>query len=525
MKSDGIPIRLLLVEDDESDAKLVMYALRKGGFAITEHRRVSSRDAMRAALDEQEWDAIVSDYSLPGFGARDALALVKERGLDLPFIIVSGALGEEDAVAAMRAGAHDYLMKDRLARLAPTLDRELQDVLTRREREAAEEEAGEAQRQREIAEAANQAKSVFLANASHELRTPLNAIIGFSEILTSDTREPLTARQREYLEHVLMSGRHLLMLINDILDLSKVEAGKMDLALSPTSIAEVARLVLETVSPLAEKNGVRLTSTVPEKLPLISADAHRLRQVLYNLLSNALKFTPSGGTVVLAGKVIDARLEVSVRDSGVGIREEDLPRLFLEFTQLTSTRDVNAEGTGLGLALTKKLVELHGGTITVASTYGEGSTFTVQFPIEPEQLVEDAPISPHSQHEATGNGTRILVVEDDGPSRRLACDVLRMHGYEIIEASNIDEALAALNEAPPALVLTDIRFPGGGGERVLREVRSNPLIKNIPVLATTAHAMRGDKEKLIAMGFDAYVSKPIDTRRLGHTVESFLVKI
>lgn len=524
MKNGGIPLRLLIVEDDEDDALLVSHALQKGGFQITEQRRVSSREQMREALAEREWDAIVSDFAVPGFGARDALAMIKERGIDVPFLIVSGAVGEEEAVAAMRAGAHDYLMKGKLARLAPSLDRELREVLSRRERHDAEKAAEDADRKKDLAEAANQAKSLFLANASHELRTPLNAIIGFSELLTSDAREQLTPRQHEYMQHVLVSGRHLLMLINDILDLSKVEAGKMDLVLSATSIAEVARLVLEVVRPIAKRKDVVLKTTVPDDLPMLSADPHRIRQVLYNLLSNAIKFTPSGGSVVLDAQIKGDFLEVSITDSGVGIRNEDLPLLFQAFAQLTTTREVNAEGTGLGLALSKKLLELHGGTITVASTYGHGATFTISLPVD-SRPDDAAAVTPRVQPAATSGLGRILVVEDDGPSRRLVCDVLRMRGHEVVEAVDVDEALAVLLESPPALVLTDIRLPGGGGERVLREVRNNPLLRTIPVLATTAHAMRGDKERLIALGFDAYVGKPIDTKKLGPTVESFLVKI
>ncbi len=497
--SDLVRLRLLLVEDSETDAFLILRALKSGGYDV-EHRRVCTAADLAVAFGDGEWDAVISDFAMPGFSGTAALAMFKEQKLDVPFLIVSGTIGEEDAVAAMRAGAHDYLLKDRLARLAPTLDRELREAQMRRAARAADAAARDAQRKQEEAEAANRAKTMFLANVSHELRTPLNAIIGFSELLTYDGSElgqSLSPQQREYMRHVLASGRHLLMLVDDLLDLAKIDSGKMMLARVSTGVDAVTDGVLEVIEPLAKKKGLHLDVAMPHDLPQIFADPLRLRQILYNLLSNAIKFTESGGTVRLGVEARDDGVTISVRDTGVGIRREDMDRLFREFERLGAPEIT--EGSGLGLALTKKLVELHGGSISAVSAVGEGSTFTVFLP-----LAGDAPV--------------ILVVEPDGPSRRLARDVLAQRGYAVLEARDVDEALAVLRKNPTRLVIAETRIEGGGGARLLEEMRADASLAKIPIIATESDGAPRNPD------FDDYLSKPIDTHRLGMVVDALLLR-
>jgi len=247
------------------------------------------------------------------------------------------------------------------------------------ERERAQREMREA---KEAADTANKAKSAFLANMSHELRTPLNAVIGFSELLEQQIFGGLNDKQRNYVGNVLVSGRHLLQLVNDILDISKVEAGRMDLAYERTPIASIVDVVRGVIGAVASKRGINLEVALPPGLPDVYVDRGRIKQVLYNLISNAIKFTPRGGAVRLVARADARSLVVSVSDTGIGIARADLPRLFREFEQLAQPNGTRPEGTGLGLALSRRLVELHGGRVEVESELGRGSTFSVHLPLK-----------------------------------------------------------------------------------------------------------------------------------------------
>ncbi|MBI4510886.1 MAG: PAS domain S-box protein [Deltaproteobacteria bacterium] len=250
----------------------------------------------------------------------------------------------------------------------------LVDRAERRQFERLEREKEHAQRQSEF-------KSRFLANMSHDLRTPLNAVIGFSELLDQEIHGPLTPKQREYVQHVLRSGRHLLSLLNDILDLSKVEAGRMEINKEWCYLTSIVEGVQSVVQALAERQGVRLAVCIPAGLPQLFVDPVRIKQVLYNLLSNGIKFTPRGGSVALSAMLMGPAIEISVEDTGIGIDEKDIPRLFREFEQIEHPSGAKPEGTGLGLALSRRLTRLHGGQVRVRSKLGEGSTFTVVLPL------------------------------------------------------------------------------------------------------------------------------------------------
>jgi signal transduction histidine kinase len=233
---------------------------------------------------------------------------------------------------------------------------------------------------REAAEAASQAKSLFLANMSHELRTPLNAVIGLADLLLLE-RDPLVPRQREYLDGVASSGRHLLALVNDVLDLAKIEAGKQALDLESIAIHDAIADGMSAIVPLANARGVILEPATIVAVPNVRADRVRLRQILYNLISNAVKFTNRGGMVRIRARSDGERVSIAVVDTGIGIDPEDLSRLYRSFEQLTLPSGDRPGGTGLGLALTKRLVEMHGGTIDVESELGTGTTFTVRIPV------------------------------------------------------------------------------------------------------------------------------------------------
>src|SRR6185503_12807911 len=264
-------LRVLMVEDSRDDSELILRELLRSGYEVS-HQRVETAEAMSAALAEREWEVIISDYTMPQFSATAALALLHGTKLDIPFIIVSGMIGEETAVDSLKAGAHDFIVKGRLARLVPAIEREVREVKVREDRRRAGQVAEEALRERMRAEEASQAKSMFLANMSHELRTPLTAIIGLSEVLADGKVGSLTPQQQTHVNKILSSSRHLLSLINDVLDLSKVQAGRMEISREPISLPAVFEEIREMLDPLARSQGLALTVSNGEGLPKLFAD-------------------------------------------------------------------------------------------------------------------------------------------------------------------------------------------------------------------------------------------------------------
>ncbi len=378
---------------------------------------------------------------------------------------------------------------------------------------------------RMAAEEATRFKSEFLASMSHELRTPLNAIIGFSEVLKDGMVGELGEKQKEYIGDIFESGLHLLSLINDVLDLSKIEAGKMVLEDEPTEVSMLLGNCLSIVKERAMAHRISLRSDLSDDLGVAWIDPRKCKQIVYNLLSNAVKFTPEGGTVTLSAGIIprseakilaenmtkvcrgfeeidsESILQISVKDTGIGIPEDEMARLFQPFVQIDSSLSKQFEGTGLGLALVKKLAILHGGSAGLESRVGEGSTFTVWLPHVRRANGEDS-----SRETETMMGGTVLLVEDDNRAADLMRLQLEMNGCAVMRASSAEAAFSLLGESLPDLVVLDLLLPGMDGWEFLSRLKSEPGLSKIPVVISSIVA---ENARGIALGASVVLQKPV----------------
>jgi len=360
----------------------------------------------------------------------------------------------------------------------------------------------------EALRSASEAKSDFLASMSHELRTPLSAILGFSELMRQEPKvgESITV-PADWVEHIHRGGEHLLTLINDVLDLAKVEAGRLDLRPEPFDLGTAVAESLNGLRPLAERKHLELTASISD-IGLV-ADRGRFRQMLYNLLSNSIKYTPDGGSVRVEASEAKDEVRISVVDTGVGIAPEDLAAVFEEFRQVGDPKE-RQSGTGLGLALTRRLVEAHGGRVEVESQRGKGSRFTLVLPALDVKPAPAAP-APEPRRRRLDGGADVLIVEDDPSAVRLLREYLEPAGYAVRIAADAEKGLAMAAEQRPAAIVLDVLLPGVDGWEALRRLKADPVVRDIPVIMLT---VVDERDVGLALGAVDYLVKPIQRAAL-----------
>jgi PAS domain S-box-containing protein len=618
-------IRILFVEDQETDRMLAEMEIRRRGLKTTSVR-VDSESGLRKALGEFSPDIIISDYSMPSFDGMSALETAREIDPEIPFIIVTGSRNEEVAVECMKAGADDYIIKENMNRLVSAIEAAIRKHGILKEKEKAETalrqseerfrkifeeqaavkllvnadtgdivDANRAASQfygwsrdelkkmnisriihpspekimlviegvrtgektqyefqhclkngdikdvevyssiitidgheflhsiihditekkflfneiitaKEKAEESDRLKSAFLANISHEIRTPMNGIMGFTELLR---RPQLSEKESEaYISIIQQSGVRMMETIDAIIDIAKIEAGQVQVIVSETSLNKLMHDLHKFFDPDAGKRGIRLKTfkDLPEQQDVVSTDGHMLESIMTNLIKNALKFT-NEGYVEFGYRILESEIEFFVRDSGIGISNEEQKRIFDRFVQVEKGYTRNYEGAGLGLAITKAYVEILGGVIQLESELGKGSRFSFTLPVqlkehkvpEPESVVETMP---------SLNISKILIAEDDDHSFEYMSLIFENYNTEIIRARNGQEAVELYRENPDVqIILMDIKMPVMDGNEAARAIRE--FDKEVKIIAQTAHAFPGDREKVIKSGCDDYLTKPI----------------
>ena len=433
-------------------------------------------------------------------------------------------LEEEDGTGIIQGTLIDITERKRIE---ASLEEE-RNLLTQRVAERTEKLK---QANAKLAEA-NRLKDEFLAGMSHELRTPLSAILGMSEALQTGLYGALNEDQQEPLRTITKSGQHLLALINDILDIARIEAGKLELNVTRVNVESVCKASLELINSLAVKKQLQVRYTIDDAAQALEVDKRRLQQILANLLSNAVKFTATNGAIGLevVGDKEAEIIQFTVWDTGVGIAEEDLQHLFEPFKQLDNRLSRRHEGAGLGLSLVYHMADMHGGSVSVQSEVGQGSRFTVALPwphsiqnkIVEAVEITDIPAAPSVFTRVQDKNTMplILVAEDNELNSLILCKCLQAAGYRVSVAWDGNEAIKRAREERPDLILMDVQMPGMDGLEATRRLRADAELAAIPIIALTALAMSGDRERCLEAGADDYFSKPINMQELVQLVET-----
>ncbi len=516
-------LHILVIDDNPIDRLLVIRELERE-FTSLQIREITNPQTLEEAITEGNFDAVVTDYQLGWSNGLVVLQSIKSRYPNCPVVMFTNSGNEEIAVEAMKSGLDDYIIKapNRYKRvpIALHLAIERAEVRSRATRLEAEREQLLAQERaaRQEAETANRLKDEFLATLSHELRTPLNSILGWAQMLRLKR-----LKENDYtraVESIERNSKSLTALIEDLLDVSRIITGNLSLNFQPIELASVIEAALNTVRPAAQAKAITILYFNNSKVSPILGDATRLQQVMWNLLSNAVKFTPPKGQVQIRLRQIEDSVIIIVSDTGQGIEPEFLPYVFDRFRQADSSSTRLQGGLGLGLSIVRHLVELHGGTVQAQSPgLGEGTTFTLKFPAQRDRTqatnseVEPTTVEPSSVSLA---GLRVLVVDDEADTRDLLKFVLKQCEAEVIAVDSVPEALKALKEFMPDVLVSDIGMPVEDGYALIRQLREMPeaSLSQIPAIALTAFANQSDRDRTLEAGFQMHLPKPVEPDEL-----------
>ncbi|MCP4698189.1 MAG: response regulator [Gammaproteobacteria bacterium] len=503
--------KILIVDDISANIDVLRKFLGPDGYKFA---FASSGEKALQIVSHSLPDIILLDIMMPGLDGFQTCVRMKtdSRTKDIPIIFITAKTDPVDLEAGFRAGAVDYITKPfQQAEVRARVKTHLTTHLLHKGLLKAKEEA----------EAANKAKSAFLANMSHELRTPLNGILGYAQILQRDPQ--LNEKQQNGISIIDKSGRHLLGLINDILDLAKIEVGKLRLVPAPFRLPQCLKDIADLMRMRAQEKEIAFTYKQSTWLPAaVNADEKRLRQVVLNLLGNAIKFTEQGSVIFSISAQDGGRIRFSIADTGRGIALEHMDKIFEVFGQVNDDSGQYAEGTGLGLPISKQFIELMGGELHVDSTLGQGSTFWFELTLEEVQgFANPSPTQPLIRGFCE-KAQKILVVDDQRKNRAVLRDLLTPLGFEVVEAESGEAAIRLLAETEPALVISDLIMPVMDGYELTRKIRQSKKFRNLPILSSSASVFEEHWKNSLTAGANDFIPKPIDADVLLNLLQKYL---